>query len=130
MGLLIDKLVVYFVFMIGISFVLQPSQWCKLVHDAIDAPYKLFPIVLFMLFFGLFILLGHNIWEASWRVIVTITGVVLVLKACVYLLFPQLVLNLGYWTDKNIERNIRISGLLILLVIAYPFSQLISLLTR
>jgi hypothetical protein len=38
---------------------------------------------------GLVIIINHNIWEASWIVIITITGWIALLKGAMMLLLPQ-----------------------------------------
>lgn len=44
---------------------------------------------------GLAIVLAHNIWDSSWRVVVTLVGWISLLKGITFLLQPDLLVRLG-----------------------------------
>src|SRR5262249_17723445 len=67
----------------------------------------------FSLFLGLAIVIGHPIWEASWRGLITFIGLLAIIKGLMRLAFPakvgpmvQACFQQGYWA---------IFGLLLLL---------------
>ena len=69
---------------------------------------------------GLAIILSHNVWEASWRVMITIVGWAALLKGVAYLIAPDSLLSIGRKVYKNKvnTRVILIIGLLLGLYLA------------
>ncbi|MFZ0565771.1 MAG: hypothetical protein WAM28_06265 [Chlamydiales bacterium] len=58
----------------------------------------------FVLIIGLLIIVGHNVWEWNWTLIITILGYFILLKAFALLFFPGLVvkkLSLKLFRDSS-----------------------------
>ena len=64
------------------------------------------------LFLGLMIVLTHNVWEVSWRVIVTAIGWLMILESLAYILSPKALV----WVVKKTEPRYMSLGVLSLLV--------------
>ena len=75
---------------LGISCVLQAETWIRLSKDALANAHKYYPLYLFLLIFGLVIIVEHNKWSMGWNVAITLFGWAMVIKSTVLLLAPQL----------------------------------------
>lgn len=76
----------WFIFIIGLSYLLQAEYWVRMSEFAVDQPHRYFPMLLFILLLGLIIVLTHNIWVWGWPVVITIFGWIILSKAVLYLL--------------------------------------------
>lgn len=52
---------------------------------------------------GVALVLTHNIWDGSWRVLVTVIGWGAVIKGFIYLIAPQQLIGLGRWVYQNAQ---------------------------
>ena len=75
---------------LGISCVLQAETWIRLSKDALANAHKYYPLYLFLLIFGLVIIVEHNKWSMGWNLAITFFGWAMVIKSSVLLLAPQL----------------------------------------
>ena len=75
---------------LGISYVLQAETWIRLSKDALTNAHKYYPLYLFLLVFGLVIIIEHNKWSMGWNVAITFFGWAMAIKSTVLLLAPQL----------------------------------------
>ena len=67
------------------------------------------------LFFGLFILIFHNKWDASWTTIITIIGWLSVIKGALLIACPKIHPNVLNWMCKG-EAAMRYVGVIYLLL--------------
>ena len=67
------------------------------------------------LFFGLFILMFHNKWDASWTTIITIIGWLSVIKGALLIACPKIPPNVLNWMCKS-EAAMRYVGVIYLLL--------------
>jgi uncharacterized protein YjeT (DUF2065 family) len=89
-ALIIAKLCSIVILIMGLSFFLQPQMWRKYTEYVLENPYKHQFTYLFILLFGLTIVLLHNIWVWDWPVVITIYGWFVAIKGAVSLLYPQI----------------------------------------
>lgn len=74
----------------GLSLLAQAPRWALLLKEAVVAPHRLFPLALFLLMIGLWVVTFHNLWAIEWRLVITLVGWLLVAKASVLLIAPEL----------------------------------------
>lgn len=67
---------------------------------------------------GLLIIVSHNIWEADWKVLITLIGWLAVIKAITRLVFPKHALKMIKRFLKN-TRSCQISAVVMLILGAY-----------
>lgn len=85
----------WFIFILGLSYLLQAENWVRMTEYAPDRPHRYYPMLLFILLLGLTIVLVHNIWVWDWPVLITIFGWLVVTKAILYLLATSLMSELA-----------------------------------
>jgi len=73
---------------LGLSILIYPKTWVKLVKQFLEDHFKLFGVMFFSIIFGLVIINSFNVWEWSPWVIITITGWAALIKGAVYFLLP------------------------------------------
>lgn len=75
---------------ISISMLLNISRFTSILNKIIDNP----PVLLFSgviaLIFGILLVLSHNIWQADWRVVITLIAWLSLIKGIIRVAFPQL----------------------------------------
>jgi len=72
----------------GLSILVYPRQWRKIVTWLEQNHFNLLAIAMMMLIFGLILVNAYNIWEWSPFLIITITGWVLLVKSVFFFLAP------------------------------------------
>ena len=58
-------------------------------------PGYLMQVGIMSLSFGVAIVAGHNVWDSSWRVVITIIGYLALLKGVVILAWPNLIVEMS-----------------------------------
>ena len=64
-------------------------QRLRAISNAVAGTPFIFASGAFALIVGLLLVVSHNIWEADWKVIITIIGWLVLIKGIVRLLFPE-----------------------------------------
>jgi membrane-bound ClpP family serine protease len=99
---------------LGVSYLLQAETWIRLSKDALANAHKYYPLYLFLLIFGLVIIVEHNKWSMGWNVAITFFGWAMVIKSTVLLLAPQLMEPFIRLIDMSpIKKWIRTAGALL-----------------
>lgn len=80
----------------GLSILIQPQSWTTFINR-LSENKGISSIAFVTVYLGAFMVAGHNIWESSPRVIVTIIAWLALLKGFLYLSFPHLLFN---WAKK------------------------------
>ncbi|MBI4657265.1 MAG: hypothetical protein HY735_00190 [Verrucomicrobia bacterium] len=99
----------------GVSHLLHPATWAKLLLPLRDRDTGGFILAGMSLPVGLIIILGHNIWVWGLPVIVTVAGWMTTLKSVIYLLFPRAHVRVMS-SDVRVERGIRIVGAVLMVL--------------
>jgi hypothetical protein len=63
-----------------------------------------------LLICGVLMVMGHNLWVADWRVLVTITGWATLLKSVALLLAPRLMTAYAGWSEIALATAVRAGG--------------------
>ncbi len=81
----------WFILILGLSYLLQREVWLKLIDAFLHegSRHVVLPMMMFLLVFGLVVVINHNIWEVSARVVITIFGWSMAIKGALYMLWPQ-----------------------------------------
>lgn len=73
----------------------QPSLISATIRDMKPFSFPLLMAGFLGVFGGLTIILSHNIWEMSWRVIITLFGWAALIKGIAYVAFPGTIVRTG-----------------------------------
>lgn len=73
----------------------QPSIISATIRDMKPFSFPLLLAGFIGVFGGLAIILSHNVWEWSWRVIVTLFGWTALIKGIAYVAFPETLMRTG-----------------------------------
>jgi uncharacterized protein YjeT (DUF2065 family) len=98
------------ILILGLSYLLQPGMWTRLVGDMIASPHQYAVWWLFMFLLGVAIIASHNVWVLDWPVAITLMGWIMAIKGAVYLLFPQLLGKFAIWSDAMMRTYLRVAG--------------------
>jgi uncharacterized membrane protein len=75
--------------LICLSMLIHPERFKKIMDVIVSHPASLFICGVTNIIFGLVVLIPHNIWVASWPILITIIGWLAFLKGVVTLFFPE-----------------------------------------
>ena len=85
----------YFV-IAGVGMLVRPKALPALI-EALGTPQSIYPTGFIALMVGIPLILIHNIWDGSWRVIITIMAWLALLKGVARVFFPDTVVN---WAES------------------------------
>ncbi|MFL6798168.1 MAG: hypothetical protein ACJ8F3_12220 [Xanthobacteraceae bacterium] len=86
---------------IAIGMLANRDHYRRIADDGLRSPALIYVSGVLTLAAGLAILLTHNIWVASWRVLITLLGWLLVIGGAVRILVPQQSEGMGRWLLKH-----------------------------
>ncbi|MBN2096545.1 hypothetical protein JW752_04080 [Candidatus Peregrinibacteria bacterium] len=73
----------------GLSFLLYPKQWKRLIQECIKNHFSMQASMFVALLLGLIIINAYNVWEWNRFLIITLTGWLFLIKGVFYLLTPE-----------------------------------------
>lgn len=73
----------------SISLFLNKKKFKNLMDNLKHNPSAMFISGSISLLIGLLIVIAHNVWEADWRVAITLLGWIILMKGIVKTVFPQ-----------------------------------------
>lgn len=88
-SLFLGKILGLYLVIVGLAYILNRNFFQEMIRDfdKNTAVYLLGSII--ALLFGLFIVVSHNVWEWSWRVVITVIGYLGLIKGVLLLNFPN-----------------------------------------
>lgn len=79
---------IYFI-VISIAVLLNRQHFINIVNEMLGSGALMLTMYINVLILGILLVLVHNIWEPSWRIIITIIAWLILIKAILNLCFPK-----------------------------------------
>ena len=95
------------------SQLVRRKRFAEMERNLYENPGAVANSALIHLLIGLLIVAGHNVWELSWRVIITLGGWLFVLKGANRLVFPEMDTRIALSLDREGTRSRWITPVLI-----------------
>ena len=86
---------------VAVGVILNYKVYQQMIQELFKSTTLLYFTGIIALIFGLLIVTFHNIWSGDWRLIITITGWLAVLKGCCRILCPQALLNVAEYYQRH-----------------------------
>lgn len=102
----------WYVFVLGLSFLLQARHWSSWIREAAESPHELHLMLIYALIFlaGLAVIAAHNIWIMDWPVVITVFGWGMAIKGgAILVLAPKFTWVAAQW-PANAAVAIRAAG--------------------
>jgi len=96
-ALLVAKLYGAVAVAMGLGMLINAKYYKKVFVGMMKDTTFMFMWSIFAIIVGLLIILNHNVWEASWVIIVTLIGWIGLVKGVVLLVFPGIVKVFEGW---------------------------------
>lgn len=103
-SLFLAKFLGLYLLIVAAIMLLRKEQFEKTFSEIISSNSALAILGILNLFGGLALVVGHSVWEMSWRVIITIIGYLSIFQGIVRLAFPEevqkrsrMIGDRGYW---------------------------------
>ena len=92
-SILIGRLLAVVYVTIGLGMLIRPNYYRKMMRDITQNAAFLYFGGIMALIVGLLIVMHHNVWTASWTLIITIIGWLALVKGVSLLIVPDLMLK-------------------------------------
>lgn len=118
MSILLAQVIGIYLVLEGIVILTQKKFVMNVVDDFGSHKALMYVTGAMVMVLGLLIVLNHNVWESTWRVVPTLVGWAMVLKGVMLFFVPQTILRQARKFAKN--RNMAVlAGVVALAVGAY-----------
>ncbi len=94
-SIFLAKLMGPMLFVMGLFVVLRRERMRRVVREFLDSEALIFLSGVITLPVGIAIVISHNVWEANWRVLITLFGWIFILAGIARLAFPDLMKMVG-----------------------------------
>ena len=94
-SIFLAKLMGPMLFAMGLFVVLRRERMRRVVREFLDSETLIFLSGVITLPVGIAIVISHNVWEANWRVLITLFGWIVILAGIARLAFPDLMKMVG-----------------------------------
>lgn len=101
--------------LIGIAGLIRPKLLLNAVRDFDHDSFSTLGLGVVTMIAGVALVMTHNIWDGTWRVVVTIFAWATLIKGFVYMTAPKSLLGIQRKWVKN-ETNVRVAMVVILIV--------------
>ncbi|MFZ3020085.1 MAG: hypothetical protein WA051_01005 [Minisyncoccia bacterium] len=116
--LLVSKIFGVYLLVAGVFLIFKGKTIPYLLKDFFDHPAVCYLTGVILLFLSSMYLIQYNIWDGTWKTIVTAFVWITLLKGLVYIFAPKI---LSEMTIQNNKRFFNIYGVLAILVGVYLF---------
>ena len=111
----IAQVVGLFISIVSVGVLINTTTYRQIIEEFTKNPALCYLGGILALFFGLFILMFHNAWEANWAIIITIIGWLSVIKGALLIVYPNIYPQLSNWMRKS-RKLISYMGVIYLLL--------------
>ncbi len=104
---------IYFLLM-TIIMIVRRRAMLAMFDQVVEQPAVLCMTAVFTLILGILLVVGHNIWVADWRIVITILAWLTLIKGVVNLLFPTFP---SYMMKRMHNNGAYISSIVFMLIV-------------
>jgi len=94
---------------VGAGILINPKPFHTMAGEVVRSITLVYLFGLFDFAAGLAIVLTHNVWAASWRVLITILGWLMLIRGAVRILAPEAIMGFAAKVIRN-KRLVPVSG--------------------
>lgn len=95
------KVIGLFMVIATASQLVRRREFARIERNVYENPGLVAVSALLFVFIGLLVVASHNVWEYSWRVIITLGGWIFVLRGALRLFAPEIDTRLAFSIDKD-----------------------------
>lgn len=99
-SIFLAKLLGLYCLIVSVGVLLDFDSYRKMLADIKSGPFMYLAGV-FALWFGLWLVLSHNVWRFDWRVIITLMGWLGLLKGITIIVFPATAIKMTEYHLQN-----------------------------
>ena len=88
LSIFLAKVIGLYFIIAAVMYMIKRKDFNRII-DGFNNTGLLYVTGLFTMILGLIMVIGHNIWENSWRVIITLIGWLVFLKGLAFLFLPR-----------------------------------------
>ena len=103
---------------VGIGIFLNPKNCQRVAHEYTQSAALIYFGGIMALFFGLLIILFHNVWTVHWAIIITLLGWIGLIKGACLIIIPERVKNFALRYQGS-TRPLKIQSAMIFVIGAF-----------
>ncbi|MDO8742582.1 MAG: hypothetical protein Q7J45_03570 [bacterium] len=111
-ALIAAKILGVYMVVSGLFLIFRGKTVPHLLQDFFSHPAMLYLTGAVLIFLSTLFLLQHNVWDGTWRTIITIFGWMILAKGVAYILFPEMLHKL---VTKKLLDSVNLFGLITLI---------------
>lgn len=89
-SIFLAKVIGLYLLIMAIALFVNGQKIKPIMSDLVRNPALMFMIGFICLILGLLLVIGHNLWVADWRVLITIIGWLTLIKGVSRVIYPQM----------------------------------------
>lgn len=117
-SLLVAKVLGVYLVVSGCFIIFKGKTLPHLLQDFFDHPAIVYLTGVILIFLSSLFLVGHNVWDGSWRTAVTILMWATLFKGVAYIFFPEVLHRMA---TKRILNSLSLYGLIAIIAGVYLF---------
>ena len=114
-SILLAQLLGPYLAIVGIGIFLNPKNCQQMAHEYIQSAALIYFGGIMALFFGLLIILFHNVWATNWTVIITLFGWIGLIKGACLMIIPEKMKKFAERYQRS-TRPLKIQAMIILVL--------------
>ena len=121
LSIFLGQVVSAYLIVMGLALFVNKGEMIKAAHEFVGATASFVFYGAIALILGLLLIFSHNIWDGTWRTIVTVMGWAIALKGATAVLFPRVLKKtVGVFLKGSVVNFV---GLLVIALGIYLASQ-------
>ena len=117
-SLVAAKILGFYLIISGLFLIFRGKTIPRLLEDFFGHPAIVYLAGVILIFLSTLFLIEHNIWDGSWRTVVTVFAWAVLLKGVAYIFFPEM---LHRMTSQKLLEFVSLYGLIAIVAGVYLF---------
>ncbi|QLH43284.1 MAG: hypothetical protein HWD59_11580 [Coxiellaceae bacterium] len=114
-SVLLAKIIGLYLFIVGLAIVARKHVVVDMIRDIVNTPSMLYLTSALTLVLGILLVITHSIWAWDWRLIITLIGWGLFIKAILRIFFPSVPRDMIKWGIGHVP-TLMVTGFVFLIL--------------
>ena len=118
-SIFLAKVISLYLIISSIAIFVNSSKFHLMLNEVISTPSNIFLAGIITLIIGILLVVSHNVWQANWRVVITIIAWLTFISGIIRVVLPQFAFDMFKKTTKEAFFIIAAIALLVGLYLGY-----------
>ena len=117
-SLIAAKILGVYLVVSGLFMIFRGKTLAHMVKDMFDHPAVLYLAGVILIFLSVLFLVQSNVWDGTWRTVITIVAWATLFKGVAYILFPEVLRNM---VNKKLLDSVNLYGIIAIIAGIYLY---------